>query len=297
MKQNITQIALSKIQENKRKAENAFEEKMKSLYQDKKYAELYKKYTKIVIENAKKSIFNEKIDDLTQKDLEKQILDIKKSYKLDGVEIEYACPLCKDEGYKDGQMCKCLKRQISKELLKNSGFEKLENFESAMKTCGDLLPVYKLMQAWCKSDFKKTLIYLAGGTGVGKTYLMRCMANEFIEQGKVIKIVTAFEMNQDFKEFSKCFDDEILNKYLSPEILFVDDLGTEPLYKNVSIEYLYLVINERKMKKLPTIITGNLDLEKIRDRYDERIFSRIVDKTSSINLLLDGEDKRLKKRC
>ena len=297
MKQNLTQIALSKIQENKRNAENAFEEKMQPLYHDNKYLELYKKYTKIMIENAKKSILNEKIDDFEQKNLEKQIAEIKKSYGLDGVEVEYSCQLCKDEGYKNGQMCKCLKRQISKELLKNSGFEKLENFENAMKTCGDILPVYKLMQAWCKSDFKKTLIYLAGGTGVGKTYLMRCMANELIEQGRVVKIVTAFEMNQEFKDFSKCFDDEILNKYLEPEILFVDDLGTEPLYKNVTIEYLYLVINERKMKKLPTIITGNLDLEKIRDRYDERIFSRIVDKTSSINLLLDGEDKRLKKRC
>ena len=96
-----------------------------------------------MIENAKKSILNEKIDDFEQKNLEKQIAEIKKSYGLDGVEIEYSCPLCKDEGYKNGQMCKCLKRQISKELLKNSGFEKLESFENAMKTCGDLLPVCK----------------------------------------------------------------------------------------------------------------------------------------------------------
>ena len=150
------------------------------------------------------------------------------------------------------------------------------------------------MKQWCQSDFKKNLIYIYGPTGVGKTHLMKAMANELIERGKVVRLVTAFKINQDFKSFSKSFDDEILNKYLQTEILFIDDLGTEPLYKNVTLEYFYLVINERKMKKLSTIITSNLDLYDIRERYDERIFSRIMDSQTSIALNLIGKDKRLK---
>ena len=151
------------------------------------------------------------------------------------------------------------------------------------------------MQKWCKSDFKKNLIYLAGATGVGKTYLMRCLANELISRGRLVKITTAYQMNRDFKEFSKTNNEELLKNYTDTEILFIDDLGTEPLFKDVTIENLYIVINERKMKKLPTIITSNLTLDNIRDRYDERIFSRIVDRETSITLLLDGEDKRIKK--
>ena len=65
--------------------------------------------------------------------------------------------------------------------------------------------------------------------------------------------------------------------------------------KDVTVEFLYLVINERKMKKLSTIITSNLDLKDLRDRYDERISSRIMDRETSINIYIDGEDRRLKK--
>ena len=151
------------------------------------------------------------------------------------------------------------------------------------------------MKEWCNKKSDKNLIYIAGPTGVGKTHLIKCMANELIENGKVIKLVTAFNMNQDFKEFKKTMNEDLLNKYLSPEVLFVDDLGTEPKYKDITIEHLYLVINERKMKNLPTIITSNLDLKDLRDVYDERISSRIMDRNSSINIYIDGDDRRLKK--
>ena len=90
-------------------------------------------------------------------------------------------------------------------------------------------------------------------------------------------------------------NEELINKYISPEILFIDDLGTEPKYDGVTIECLYLLVNERKMKNLSTVITSNLDLADLRDRYDERIYSRIVDRNSSINIYLDGADKRIKK--
>ena len=116
-----------------------------------------------------------------------------------------------------------------------------------------------------------------------------------IENGKMVKLVTAFAMNQDFKSFQKEHDEDLINRYIYPEVLFIDDLGTEPKYKDVTIEYLYLIINERKMKKLPTIITSNLSLADLRDYYDERIYSRIVDRNTSITLYLDGVDRRIKK--
>ncbi len=294
MKQEILTKALNKINAKKFERQSEFENKMASLFADEEFKKLHAQHTKILIENAKNEVFGEKTDKNLEKSLENRIFELKKKHAVENVEIEYNCPLCKDLGYKNGDMCKCLKREISEILLAGSGFEKLENFESSMQSCGTLEPVYKLMQQWCRSDFKKSLIFLSGSTGVGKTHLMQCMANDLIERGMVVKVVTAFQLNQDFKDFSKCYDDDILNKYLECEVLFIDDLGTEPIYKNVTLNYLYLIINERRMKKRPTVITSNLFLSDIRDHYDERLFSRIADRRTSINLLLDGEDKRLK---
>ena len=297
MKQSIIQSALVKIQKNKRHAEEEYEKTIAPLLQNDEYQKLNKKLTQLVIEKARAEAYNENAQNLTTeiKNLEQKIDELKKKYSLQDVNPDYKCNKCKDEGYINGQMCSCLKKEISNTILQGSGFEKLENFEDAIKTSGNLHDTYALMQKWCKSDFKKNLIYLAGATGVGKTYLMRCMANELISRGRLVKITTAYQMNRDFKEFSKTNNEELLKNYTDTEILFIDDLGTEPLFKDVTIENLYIVINERKMKKLPTIITSNLTLDNIRDRYDERIFSRIVDRETSITLLLDGEDKRIKK--
>ena len=290
MKQQIISKALQVVLARKRKIENEYNEQISPLYNDDKFSELDKRYTRLKIENARKEANGEAPNKIEENKLKCEIDKLKLKTKPN-----YVCKSCEDSGFINGQMCICMKKEISKILLDGSGFEKLEKFEDAQQTSGALKPFYDLMQKWCNSDFKKTLIYLSGPTGVGKTYLIRAMANELIERGKVVKIATSFAMNQDFKEFSKKQNDELLNKYLDCEILFIDDLGTEPIYKNITLEYLYLIINERKMRKLPTVITSNLDLLDVRDRYDERIASRIADRETSITLLLSGDDRRLQK--
>lgn len=293
MKQSIINEALKKIQQRKRKVENEFETKMQCLYDDSEFQELYKSLTKEIIKNSKLESMGNTVDRNEEKAIQNKIENLKRKFNVENLKIEYSCETCKDEGYFHGQMCNCLKKEISKTLLADSGFEKLEKFSDSINSSGDLKPVYLKMKEWCDSSFSKNLIYLAGPTGVGKTHLLRCMADQLIENGKLIKIVTAFQMNQDFKQFSRSSTPEFLNKYIDCEVLFIDDLGTEPLYKNITLEFLYLIINERKMKKLATVITSNLGLYEILNRYEERIFSRIADRKTSITLLLDGIDKRV----
>ena len=156
------------------------------------------------------------------------------------------------------------------------------------------------MKEWCSSPFNKTLIFVSGDTGTGKTHLVKCMANELIAHHHLVNLTTAFAMNQDFMKSYSSKDlekkQDILSKYLDSEILVIDDLGTEIRNPYVTNNFLYQVLNERKNKHLPTIITSNLDLKDLQDYYDERVSSRIIDKATSICLQIKGADLRLKQK-
>ena len=85
-----------------------------------------------------------------------------------------------------------------------------------------------------------------------------------------------------------------MEPYLSSEILFIDDLGSENKIKNVTNEYLYLVLNERMLHHKKTVISTNLNLEQIQDVYGERIFSRLMHKKQSLKIKVSGKDLRIK---
>lgn len=300
MKQSLLNDALLKINKNREEAESKARKNLELALDDKTFKKLYTDYTTEMIENAKKEAFGEKIDSkkLTQikKDLDKKLTDL----KIKSIEPNYFCKKCNDTGFVDGTYCSCLKKEITRVLLEKSGFGKLEDFRdsnfSIFENPEEMQKIYSVMQAWCNKDSDKNLIYLLGPTGTGKTHLLRCMANEMIKQNKIVLLTTAFNLSQLFFKYHTSKEkDQILDDILSCEVLFIDDLGTEPFFNNITREYTYLVINERRMKGLRTIITSNLTPSELKERYDERIFSRILDKKTSITLELKGCDKRLKK--
>jgi len=300
MKSSIIEKA-KKIIENKhyeaeREALNNKEEALK----DPEFKKLYLAYINNIIESAK--IGEENPDE--EKKLKKAVEKRLKELKLGSVEPEYYCQKCKDNGLtQDGKYCDCFIDEVNKLLKAESGFLELEDFENTkldiFEANSQMKTLYAKMQQWCNSNFAKTIVYLGGETGVGKTHLIKCMANELIKRHKLVLLTTSFAMHQDFvRSFSTRDAEEkqnIISKYIDAEILFIDDLGTELRNPNVTVNYLYQVLNERKMKKRPTIITSNLTLADINEYYDERISSRIADQSQSICVYIQGEDLRHKK--
>ena len=105
-------------------------------------------------------------------------------------------------------------------------------------------------------------------------------------------------MNNDFLQYCRASieeKNEVLAPYLESDVLLLDDLGTEPLLNNITLDYLYLILNERILNNKSIIINSNLTLEELLDRYGERIFSRIVNKKTGLAIKFLGEDLRLKK--
>ena len=144
---------------------------------------------------------------------------------------------------------------------------------------------------------KQNFIVISGKTGVGKTFITKCLAFELINKGFIVLFVSAFEMNKLMLSYHTSFDQNkqsYLDALIDPDVLIIDDLGTEPILRNVTIEYLYVVLSERSRLGRLTVITTNLDGTGILNRYNERIFSRLINKNESIFIKIEGDDLRIK---
>ncbi|MGN0788227.1 MAG: ATP-binding protein [Candidatus Onthoplasma sp.] len=210
---------------------------------------------------------------------------------------KYDCPKCKDTGVFNGKICECLLNELNKKISiqssSQSEFKSFENCDENIMNDNDK-KVCAFLSSWCKKfpDISKININIIGGAGSGKTFFLECIANEMMKKNMIVCYKTAFELNELARlyhigksfEFADC---------INADILLIDDLGTEPVLKNVTKEYLYNLINTRQVNNRPTFISTNLSLENILSRYDERIFSRLGNKKLAINIQLDSKDKRL----
>lgn len=298
MNQKIIEKAKERIEKRKISAENAALQNKIKAFEDPSFKVIYQKYVDQMIENARSG----KTEGLSF--LKSQIEKKLKNLGIGSIEPQYYCSKCGDNGIVDGKYCSCFTEVVNELLKDESGFGKLEDFASSRFDIFDdpetMKKIYSKMKEWCSSPFNKTLIFVSGDTGTGKTHLVKCMANELIAHHHLVNLTTAFAMNQDFMKSYSSKDlekkQDILSKYLDSEILVIDDLGTEIRNPYVTNNFLYQVLNERKNKHLPTIITSNLDLKDLQDYYDERVSSRIIDKATSICLQIKGADLRLKKQ-
>jgi len=264
-----------------------------------KFRELDKQERLLTFDIAKKQANGENVSDLVAK--LKRVKQEKKSV-LNEIGLnpsslvpQFLCKKCNDCGVTESGQCDCFKRRLA-EKLTNTGNSQLASFES-FKNFGNekLDKIKKYLIDWAAGKNKEYQILLCGKTGVGKTYLAESTISECKRFGQSVIKVTAFKMNEIFTAYHTTFDNSrnnYLQALIDADVLMIDDLGTEPIKKNITREYLYLLLNERKENGKRTIITSNLDLEGILRLYEERIFSRIADKTATKKILIEGKDLR-----
>lgn len=230
------------------------------------------------------------------------------------LEPVYECPLCQDTGYTaDGNglkhKCSCFRRrEISilyaqsniRDMIARENFstlsteyyqgEDLQRFEAAVRLSRDFVKNFK-------QDYRNILFY--GTVGTGKSFLSGCIARELIDGGFSVIYFSASGLFDRLARYS--FDhrekenlQDMQEDIYGCDLLIVDDLGTE-LTNTFVASQLFSCLNERNLRRSPTIISTNLSLEELRDRYSDRIFSRI---TSSFSLCkLTGPDIRICKKA
>ena len=234
-------------------------------------------------------------------------------YPADYLGPLYDCPDCKDTGYietGDGlrKKCHCFHQQeldilyeqshirdmIASENFSNLSYEyyqgeDLQRFKNCVNLCHNFVQNFK-------QDYHNLFFY--GTVGTGKSFLSGCIASELLQSGHSVIYFSAsglfdtlarYAFDSRAKEALSGFYEDLYNC----DLLIIDDLGTEMTNTFVASQ-LFSCLNERHLRKNSTIISTNLSLEELRDRYSDRVFSRI---TSHYDLCkLTGPDIRMCKK-
>lgn len=101
---------------------------------------------------------------------------------------------------------------------------------------------------------------LVGPPGVGKSHLVQCIGRQLIRDGFTVYYRSIFDCVRDFLH-DEAFEghDRILNRYLKPDLLILDDMGMKQLPKK-SGEFLFEIIMRRHELR-STMMTSNRPLE------------------------------------
>lgn len=235
----------------------------------------------------------------------------------DYLEMQYRCPVCRDTGFIADPIqrhCDCFTKRLNQRMYEGAGLtgRSEQSFEAFDEQFVPDTPVEGaggrtqreiacqardrcLRYATRYPDTPKPGLMLMGNSGLGKSFLLNCIARRLIERGFSPVKLTAYRLFEAMR--AACFGEEEksreFDRLMSAEILLIDDLGTEPMVRNITIEYLFSLINERTGGGMHTVIATNLSFEDLRSRYTERIASRLLDKTGFEVVGLAGQDLRL----
>ncbi len=226
------------------------------------------------------------------------------------------CKKCGDTGYIGREPCSCLTSKIIDSLYKNSNLGRIlekENFDTFnldyyddVASFDERIPnspkenmkrVINLSKQFIddfgkKESYVSNIIYY-GECGVGKTFMTHCVAKELIEKGYSVLYMSSIQFFNviEAKRFKNEPDATELYKIMqSCDLLIVDDLGTE-ISNSFTDSELYNIVNIRGTDEKATIISTNLGLEELRQRYSERIFSRFMGNYTFMCII--GKDIRL----
>lgn len=220
------------------------------------------------------------------------------------------CPHCGGSGYLGSTMCACLQELCRQEQQK----------ELSILACGEgsfdtfRLDYYpdrvdpklgvspravmqknlQLCQRYVQNFGSGNLLFV-GGTGLGKTFLSACIAREVARQGRSVAYETAAHLFSKLERNRFSPDDQTrsdVNKLENCDLLIVDDLGTE-LPGNFVTAALYNLLNDRLLAGKPMVISTNLTVEELKNRYSPQIASRL--QGSFQRLVFVGEDIRILK--
>ena len=134
----------------------------------------------------------------------------------------------------------------------------LEDFDWQFNPSIKKKQIYDL--ATCRFVRENRSVLFLGPPGTGKSHLVQAIGYQAIKAGSLVLYRSIFDLVRDFLH-DEAFvgQDKILNKYLKPDLLIVDDMGLKQLPKR-SGEYLFEIVM-RRYETRSIMMTSNRPLE------------------------------------
>lgn len=179
--------------------------------------------------------------------------------------------------------CPCRAENVVPRLVAGAGIParyrhcRLSNFHvssSRARQDGQLLQARRIAQQYVDdflqageggASFRNSGLLFSGPPGVGKTHLAAGVLVELIERYRIHGLFVEFtslihQIQATFDPGSPESKRQVLDPLMDAELLVLDELGSQqptPWVRDI----LYLVINGRYTRRLPTIFTTNYRLE------------------------------------
>lgn len=230
----------------------------------------------------------------------------------DVLSLRPKCPYCKDLGYMENtfprRYCACFESALVREMSEAMATE--QSFETfSLDVFPDDVPggqgfsqrdfaerVRRLLQNYADRypNNAKPNVTLLGKSGLGKTFFLNCVAQRLRERGFPVMQMTGFRMLEAMRRrhMGSFESRDAFDEMLEAPFLILDDLGSEPMLNNVTIEYLFTLLNERSAAGRPTFVATNFSMSELQEHYNERIASRLLDTGRTYVIPLEGADLR-----
>ncbi len=238
---------------------------------------------------------------------------VQANFPPDFLDDSPVCSCCGDNGYIGSTMCRCMASLCREEQRKEiaeltSGAERfsafrLEYYTDRIDRALGTSPRFIMEQnlELCRhyantfSANSGNLLFV-GGTGLGKTFLSACVANEVTDKGWSVSYESAPRLFAKLEKNRFSPDEDSrrqVDALTHSDLLIIDDLGTEMSGSFVTAA-LYSLVNDRLLAGKSMIISTNLNIEEIAVRYSPQIASRLEGSFQGLTFV--GEDIRVMKR-
>lgn len=134
-------------------------------------------------------------------------------------------------------------------------------------------------------------LLLFGKCGTGKSYMAASICNYLIDKG-CFCYMTNFKTIENTLYGKQRDKQEYIDSFNQYPLLVLDDLSSERNTDYMN-EIVYTIIDERYKRRLPLIVTTNVDRDEMKNPKNkafERIYSRLFEMTIPIEVI--GVDRR-----